>query len=47
MYCLRLFVVVLQELHYYTVYCYYCGVFIEKYVYTKFHLKGNVAVYKD
>ena len=35
MYCLRLFVVVLQELHYYT---YYCGVFIEKYVYTKFHL---------
>ena len=31
MYCLRLFVVVLQELH-------YCGVFIEKYVCTKFHL---------
>ena len=23
---------------YYTVYCYYCGVFIEKYVCTKFHL---------
>ena len=27
MYCLRLFNVVLQELHY--IYCYYCGVFIE------------------
>ena len=23
---------------YYNVYCYYCGVFIEKYVHTKFHL---------
>ena len=23
---------------YYNVYCYYCGVFIEKYVCTKFHL---------
>ena len=23
---------------YYNVYCYYCGVFIEKYVYTKFRL---------
>ena len=39
MYCLRLFNVVLQELHvYYIVYCNYCGVFIEKYVQTKFHL---------
>ena len=33
MYCLRLFIVVLQELH-----CYDCCVFIEKYVYTRFHL---------
>ena len=23
---------------YYNVYCYYCGVFIEKHVYAKFHL---------
>ena len=29
----------LQELHVYNnVYCYYCGVFIEKHVYTKFRL---------
>ena len=33
MYCLRLFIVVLQELH-----CCYCGVFTEKYVHTEFHL---------
>ena len=33
MYCLRLFIVVLQEL-----YCYYCGILTEKYVYTKFCL---------
>ena len=25
---------------YYNVYCYYCGVFIEKYVHTEFHLIG-------
>ena len=41
MYCLRLFIVVLQEL-YCLLQCllYYCGVFIEKYVhvYTKFRL---------
>ena len=36
MYCLRMFNVVLQELHY-LLHCYYCGVFIEKYVCTKFH----------
>ena len=36
MYCLRLFIVVLQELHcLLNVYCYYCGVSIEKYVHTK------------
>ena len=33
MYCLRVFIVVLQELH-----NDYCGVFVEKYVYTKFRL---------
>ena len=39
MYCLRLFIVVLQDyIVYYNVYCYDCGVFIEKYVYTKFRL---------
>ena len=39
MYCLRLFVVVYKNyIIYYTVYGYYCGVFIEKYVCTKFHL---------
>ena len=39
MYCLRLFIVVLQELHC-LLQCvlYDCGVFIEKYVYTKFRL---------
>ena len=37
MYCPRLFIVVLQELHC-NVYCYYCGVLFEKYVLTKFHL---------
>ena len=39
MYYLRLFVVVLQELHY-LLHCLLllCGVFIEKYVCTKFHL---------
>ena len=26
---------------YYNVYCYYCGVFIEKYVCTKFHYCGS------
>ena len=35
MYCLRLFIAVLQELHC-LLQCYYCGVFTEKYVYTKF-----------
>ena len=40
MYCLRLFIVILQELYivYYNIYCYNCAVFIEKYVYTKFCL---------
>ena len=39
MYCLRLFIAVLQELHcFYNIYCNYCGVFTEKYVYTKFRL---------
>ena len=33
MHYLSMFIVVLQ----YNVYCYYCGVFIEKYVCTKFH----------
>ena len=39
MYCLRLFIVVLQELHC-LLQCvlYDCSVFIKKYVYTKFHL---------
>ena len=37
MYCLRVFIVVLQEL-YIVYYNDYCGVFIEKYVYTKFRL---------
>ena len=36
MYCLRLFIVVLQELH--CLLRYDCGTFIEKYVYTKFRL---------
>ena len=35
--CLRLFIE--NYIVYYNVYCYYCGVFIEKYVYTKFRLK--------
>ena len=35
--CLRLFIVVLQELHC-LLQCLHCGVFIENYVYTKFHL---------
>ena len=39
MYCLRLFIVVLQDyIVYDSVYCYYCGVFIETYVYAKFRL---------
>ena len=33
MYCLKLF-----YKNYINVYCYYCGVFTEKYVYTKFCL---------
>ena len=33
MYCLRLFIVVLQELH-----CLHCGVFTEMYVHTEFRL---------
>ena len=37
MYCLRLFIVVLQEL-YCLLHCYYCGMFIEKHAYTKFRL---------
>ena len=28
---------------YYNVYCYYCGVFIEEYVCTKFHLNWSVS----
>ena len=36
MHCLRLFIVVLQELH--NFYSYYCGVFIEHDVYNKCHL---------
>ena len=35
MYCLRLFIVVLQEVH--CLLHYICGVFFEKYVYIKFH----------
>ena len=35
MYCLRIFK---NYIVYYNVYSYYCGVFIENYVYTKFHL---------
>ena len=40
MYCLRLFIVFFYKNYivYYNVYCYYCGVFIEKHVYTKFRL---------
>ena len=37
MYFLRLFIVVLQELHC-NVYCNYCGVITEKNVHTKFRL---------
>ena len=36
MYCLRLFNK--NYIVYYNVYCYYCGVFIETYVYAKFRL---------
>ena len=36
MYCLRVFIVVLQELH--CLLQYLLGVFIEMHVYTKFHL---------
>ena len=37
MYCLRQFIVVLPELHcLLQCLCYYCGMFIEKCVYTKF-----------
>ena len=50
MYCLRLFIVVLQELH--NVYCCYCGVFTEMYVYTEFHLdwllcEGSLCPYRN
>ena len=40
MYSLRLFIVFFYKNYivYYNVYCYYCGVFIEKHVYTKFRL---------
>ena len=38
MYCLRLFIK--NYIVYYNVYCYYCGVFTEKYVYTSFVLIG-------
>ena len=38
MYSLKLFIVVLQELHCLLQCCYYCGVFIEKDVHTKFRL---------
>ena len=55
MYCLRLFVIVLQELHCLLhVYCYYCGVFIENYVCTKVHhnwvlfeLHGHLCPYHN
>ena len=40
MFYLRLFIVVYKNyIIYYNVYCYYCGGFTEKYVYTKFHLE--------
>ena len=50
MYCLRLFIVVLQELH--NVYCYYCSAFTEKYVYTEFRLDwllydGHLCLYRN
>ena len=32
---------------YYTVYCYYCGVFIEKHVYTKFRLGWILYPYRN
>ena len=38
MYCLRL---VLQDL----VYCYFCGVFTEKYVYTKLAIYVPIVIY--
>ena len=38
MYCLRLFIVYKNYNVYYNVYCYYCGVFIEKHTHTKFNL---------
>ena len=40
MYCLRQFIVVIQELHclLQCLLCYYCGVFIETYMYVKFRL---------
>ena len=44
MYCLRVFIVVLQDKNYivyYNDYCNYFGVFIEKHVYTKFDLIGG------
>ena len=50
-----LFIVVLQDLHCLLhAYCYYCGVFIEKYVCTKFHhnwvlfgLHGHLCPYHN
>ena len=51
MYCLRLFIVCfLQKLHC-NVYCYYCGAFIEKHVYTKsfvligYCVHGHIVMY--
>ena len=38
MYCLRLFILILQELHCLLQFTVYCGVFIEMYMYAKFRL---------
>ena len=50
MYCPRLFIK--NYIVYYNVYCFYCGVFIEKYVHTEFHrcvseLHGHLCPYRN
>ena len=47
MYCLRLFIVFFYKNYivYYNVYCYYCGAFIERHVYTKMGYCGILTIY--
>ena len=53
MYCLRLFIVYKNYIVYYNVYCYYCGVFIEKHTHTKLigccvsELHGHICSYRN